>query len=216
MKGQLRRREILKHLKEQGEISIAEIVRRFSVSKMTAHRDLDLLERQKSLKRIFGGAVPLGGGEGGGVPQMTVSPPDSPPVAGRLQGHSCMVCSRPVGQHLAYSLSVSGGEQRYTCCAHCGVSAHLMLKDSVQMAMTVDFLSGRYHPSHRSYFVLGSMVAPCCLPSMLTFEDEAMAHRFQSAFGGKVDSLAGAIEYLESEMRVGGGGSCPRCAKEKE
>jgi hypothetical protein len=50
---------------------------------------------------------------------------------------------------------------------------------------------------------------------MLTFEDEAMAHRFQSAFGGKVDSLAGAIEYLESEMRVDGGGSCPRCAKEK-
>jgi DeoR family transcriptional regulator, copper-sensing transcriptional repressor len=211
MKGQLRRREILKLLKEQGEISIAEIVRRFSVSKMTAHRDLDQLERQKSLKRIFGGAVSFGG-EGG----VGYSAHDTHGGDGRQQGHTCMVCSRPVVQHLAYSLSVAGGEQRYACCAHCGVSAHLMLKDNVQMAMTVDFLSGRYHPSHRSHFVLGSMVAPCCLPSMLTFEDEAMAKRFQSAFGGEIGNLASAIEYLETEMRINDGGSCPHCAKAKK
>jgi len=202
MKGTERRKEILDWLDQERTLSLAQIVERFKISKMTVHRDLDALEMRSALKRIHGGVVAIERSPG-----LALSP-----QAGTGQG-SCVVCFRPASQHLLYSLTLKNGEQRVACCPHCGVSAHLMLGSQVAMALTADYLTGRPHPAQGSYFVLGSAATPCCRPSMLTFEDIEMARRFQTGFGGSVGQLEDAIKYLQEEMSLHRDGeNCPHCA----
>lgn len=204
MNGPERRRELLAWLEAKGNVSLAEIVARFGVSKMTAHRDLDLLEKRQMLKRIHGGAIAAIKREG-----------DIAAKNDRVarQRDDCPICQRPVSQHLLYSLAPIGSDQRQFCCPHCGVSAQLAKPERTAMAMATDFLTGRPHPAQHSWFVLGSVVAPCCHPSMLTFEDEAMARRFQRGFGGKLGRLSNALAYLKDEMCLHHEDlGCPHCA----
>ncbi|OXM15307.1 DeoR/GlpR family DNA-binding transcription regulator [Paenibacillus herberti] len=56
-KGERRREGILNVLKQQGRVTIAEIVERFGCSEATARRDLELLERTGPLVRTIGGAL---------------------------------------------------------------------------------------------------------------------------------------------------------------
>lgn len=206
MKGSERRKELIGWLETEGSLSLLEIVARFGVSKMTAHRDLEALESRHALKRIHGGAVALE------KPTAAATPTTMPTPTGAGQGN-CVICFRPTGQHLLYSLTLNNGEQRLTCCPHCGVSAHLMLGDQVAMALTADYLTGRPHPVQGSFFVLGSAAVPCCRPSMLTFEDLAMAQRFQTGFGGTLGRLEDAMSYLQEEMSLHREGEgCPHCA----
>ena len=200
MRGSDRRKELLEWLEQEKSLSLVQIVERFGISKMTAHRDLEGLEKRRALKRIHGGAVSL-----------------EKPAAISLQGaagqSTCVVCYQPASQHLLYSLTLKNGEHRVTCCPHCGVSAHLMLGDQVAMALTADYLTGRPHPAQRSIFLLGSAAVPCCKPSMLTFEDEEMAQRFQAGFGGTLGSLQEATNYLQEEMSLHRDEEgCPHCA----
>lgn len=204
MKGMERRRELLSWLNEQGSVTLTGIVNRFRVSKMTAHRDLEMLEQRRLLKRIHGGAIAMNTP----VPSGTAS---AVPAQRR---DNCLICQRPVGPHLLYSLISTDGAQRHFCCPHCGVSAQLAYPEQSAMAMATDYLTGRPHPVQHSWFVLGSVVVPCCRPSMLTFEDEEMARRFQSGFGGRLGRLAEALDYLRGEMRLHQGDEgCPHCAQ---
>lgn len=52
-----RREGIVSLLREQGAITVADIMDRFGVSEATARRDLETLEQEKKLIRTFGGAV---------------------------------------------------------------------------------------------------------------------------------------------------------------
>ncbi len=52
-----RRRIILNLVRENGEVSIANICNRFGVTEMTARRDLSALDRDGLLRRVHGGAV---------------------------------------------------------------------------------------------------------------------------------------------------------------
>jgi Fe2+ or Zn2+ uptake regulation protein len=202
MRGTDRRRALLDLLNEKGSLSLADIVTGFGVSKMTVHRDLDLLEKRQALKRIHGGAVAVSN-----LKEVVPHPPH--PQQGQ---NSCSICHRSVGQHLLYSLTLVDGEQRHYCCPHCGVSAQLVSPDKIAMALATDFLNERPHPAQQSWFVLGSVVIPCCRPSMLTFEDELMAKRFQRGFGGIIGRLADAIDYLRTEMSLRQeGDGCPHC-----
>ena len=202
MKGTDRRKELLGWLEREKSLSLRQIVEHFGVSKMTAHRDLEILEQRNALRRIHGGAVPLD------REQSTTSSKHS----GDGQG-TCVICYRPASQHLLYNLTLKNGEQRVTCCPHCGVSAHLMLGDQVAMALTADYLTGRPHPAQNSVFLLGSVAVPCCKPSMLTFEDKDMAKRFQTGFGGTLGNLEDALNYLKEEMSLHSDEEgCPHCA----
>jgi len=203
VKGTERRKEILEWLEREKSLSLAEIVDRFGVSKMTAHRDLEALECRNALKRIHGGVVALEKPARRGTAVEAES----------VNLGNCVICYRPSSQKLLYSLTLVNGEQRITCCPHCGVSAHIAFGDQVAMALTADFLSGRPHPAQATTFVLGSIASPCCLPSMLTFEDPEMAKRFQGGFGGLLGGLDDAIRYLKEEMSLHrDGGGCPHCA----
>ncbi len=200
MNGSERRRELLEWLGQAGFLSLAEIVTRFGVSKMTVHRDLEILEQRKALKRIHGGAAAL----------------ESAPVAsaeGDAAGEGCLICSRPANPHLHFTLLLRNGEQKTTCCPHCGVYACLVLGDQVGEAQTADYLTGRPHPVSESFFVLGSAAVPCCQPSMLTFDSEEMARRFQTGFGGVLGGFEFAVNFLKNSMAPHDHQSsgCPHC-----
>jgi len=204
MKGIERRRELLEWLEERGHLSLAEIVARFGVSKMTVHRDLEVLEKRQALKRIHGGVIAEETAREVAPTLQATTPP---------HGGGCLICQRSIPQHLLYTLTTDSGVQQRFCCAHCGVSAQLASTGKVRMAMATDFLTGRPHPAQQSWFVLGSVVLPCCRPSLLTFEDEEMARRFQTGFGGRLSDLKGALDYLRGEMSLHRDEpGCPHCA----
>jgi len=207
MKGLQRRKELLDWLEEAGSLATSEIAARFGVSKMTVHRDLEMLEERQRLRRIFGGAMAL---EASANNQARGEASDAP-----AEGDSdkCLICFRPATQHLLYSLTMENGERKLACCPHCGVSAHLMYKDQIRIAITADYLTGMPHSAQHSHFLLGSAAAPCCHPSILTFENLEMAQRFQTGFGGQLGRLGDAMRFLEEEMIMHREGeSCPHCA----
>ena len=57
MLAETRRREITESLRSSGSVTVAEVETRFSVSPVTARRDLDELERRGVLRRTHGGGV---------------------------------------------------------------------------------------------------------------------------------------------------------------
>ncbi len=56
-KGQRRRDQLMLLLKQQGKISIPEIVERFGCSEATARRDLETMEKTEPIIRTLGGAL---------------------------------------------------------------------------------------------------------------------------------------------------------------
>ena len=52
-----RQAHIIDHLREHRVIKITDIVERFGVSNLTARRDLDVLQEQKIVRRVYGGAI---------------------------------------------------------------------------------------------------------------------------------------------------------------
>lgn len=200
-----RRKALLSWLDKEGSLSNREIAEHFQVTKMTVHRDLILLEKRQALRRIHGGVL---ANSRVGVTNET--------AGDGLSDHShsqCLICYRSATQHLIYNLTLNNGESRQACCPHCGISAHLLYKDKVVMALTADYLSGRQHPAQNSFFLMGSIAAPCCHPSILTFENREMAERFQTGFGGTLGNLNDATMFLQKEMSVGQGkSSCPHCS----
>lgn len=63
MKPEDRRTQIVEMLLEQGAASLEELASRFTVSKMTIHRDLDFLENDGLLRKVRGGASIESSGE---------------------------------------------------------------------------------------------------------------------------------------------------------
>ncbi|TCZ77419.1 DeoR/GlpR transcriptional regulator [Paenibacillus albiflavus] len=56
-KGEIRRAQIMTMLKQQGKISINELIEKLDCSEATARRDLDLLDKRGDLIRTIGGAL---------------------------------------------------------------------------------------------------------------------------------------------------------------
>jgi len=52
-----RHRKTIELLERRGKVTIEELVREFGISAMTAHRDLDILQKQGLLRKVRGGAV---------------------------------------------------------------------------------------------------------------------------------------------------------------
>ncbi len=204
MTAEDRRDFILAQLREGGSVQISTLAEQLKVSKMTIHRDLISLEDLGCLRRIHGGAVPLPGDPE--REETSRGMPNSKPG-------ECIICTRPPTQHLLYTLTARSGEQWQSCCPHCGISAHLIYGDQIVMALTADYLTGKLHAVQSSHFLLGSVAAPCCHPSILTFEDEQMARRFQTGFGGTLGSLNDAIRFLREQMTLNPEkDGCPHCA----
>ena len=65
MIAEQRRRSILEELERSESVSVALLSERFSVSDMTIRRDLDALSSRNLLRKVHGGAVPVGASPGG-------------------------------------------------------------------------------------------------------------------------------------------------------
>ncbi len=201
MKSMERRKKLVDWLEKDGVLSLTEMVAHFGVSKMTIHRDLDRLAQNHALKRIHGGATRV---EPASVQQHDNS-------FDRLSQLKCLICNRPPSQQLLYIMTFKNGGQKVACCPHCGISAHLTLGDQIVTALTADFLSGRLHSAQHSFYIMEAVVAYCCKPSILTFDNEEMALRFMRGFGGKIGRFNEALAFLKKDISLHDPGGCPHC-----
>lgn len=200
MQAYERRQSIWKQISAQGGLSVSDLATQFGISKMTAHRDLVALEEQGRIRRIHGGAVAIQD-----ATRTEILP--TPPVTSEPQ---CAICRQTPMPHLRYSLTLDDGSCVQTCCAHCGLAAHLMHANRLQMALATDFFSGRPHPVQQSAILYGPDADICCQPAILTFADRHDAERFARGFGGDILDLNQALARLEAEMSMSPG-ACPNC-----
>ena len=211
MNGLERRKAILSLISGEGSYTVGELARALAVSKMTIHRDLEMLDQQGLVKKIYGGATAQDIEANRSASEVKKISHNHTTV--QTESKDCLMCFRPVTPHLLYSLTLADGSQHFACCPHCGLWAHLLKKDQVSMITTTDFLSGRPHPAQNSFFLIKSEISPCCQPSILTFDDKGLAARFQTGFGGIITGMADALDFLRSEMTLDRGGpDCPRCS----
>jgi len=170
-----RREKILQQLRQTGRLSMEDIVRQQEISLMTANRDVRDLEEKKLIRRVRGGIALPG----------TVS-----------QAEVCSMCRRPVPERTRFLFTSPSSETQTACCPHCGIS-QLRGLPSVGVFAT-DFLYGRLISAEFCTYVVGSQVRLCCSPSVLSFENQDDALRFQTGFGGQVLDLERTLRYLNS------------------
>jgi len=146
------------------------------VSPVTVHRDLQVLEGEGRVRRVRGGAVLTG--------------PEAPAPS------RCGMCGAPVGGRWRMLLHLQDGSVEPTCCPHCGLLRLERLGSRVASALVPDFLYGRAVGAGKAVYLVGSRVRPCCVPSVLAFEDRGDALCFQQGFGGEVADIGGALALL--------------------
>ena len=170
-----RRVRILAQLRQNGQLSMDEIVREQGISLMTANRDVRQMEEERLVRRVRGGiALP--------------NPGSQPDV--------CNMCRRPVPERTRFLFAHPASEPQTACCPHCGISQIRALPAPGIFA--TDFLYGRLISAEFCTYVVGSQVRLCCSPSVLSFENRDDALRFQTGFGGQVLNLEETLQHLTS------------------
>jgi nitrous oxide reductase accessory protein NosL len=107
----------------------------------------------------------------------------------------CHLCGGAVIERTGFVVRGQGGEKLSACCPHCGILLMQQVAD-VSSALTPDFLHGRRINVFQAFFVVGSEVRVCCLPSTICFATQGEADKFQRGFGGKVFDFAGVAAHL--------------------
>jgi biotin operon repressor len=158
-----REKLILEEVEEKGSISIKELAEKLGVSPMTIHRDVNKLTAEGVVIKSHG----------------QVLLPEKP----KGDEEACAMCRKPVSARTAYLLILTNGEQKRTCCPHCGLMLQ-MREEEVWQPMATDFLHGHMISASQAFFVLESELSICCVPSVLSFGSEAEARKFTAGFGG--------------------------------
>ena len=182
-----REQKILEYLKAHGSASIQELVEEFGVSNMTIHRDLNKLAGTGQIQKKHGGAI-------------------LPNAANKLAEDTsvCAMCGKPVSQRTVFIVKLDNGDELRACCSHCG----LMLQSRSQniwQSLTVDYLYGHIISAGQAYYLVGSEVSICCVPSILAFGSSAEAEKFQKGFGGQILSMNDTAHYLHGMMHMHSG-----------
>ncbi len=186
-----REKRILEYLHNNKKASIQDLAEAFNVSAMTIHRDLDKLETAGHVQKRHGGVILMD-------PSMGVS-----------SRYSCDMCQKPASERTMFLVTLENGEQRRACCAHCG----LMLQSRtphVWQSLTPDFLHGHMVSAGQAWFVVGSDLNICCVPSILAFGSRQDAEKFQKGFGGQLLGMNEAIQYLHGMVNMPSGVSVRR------
>jgi DeoR/GlpR family transcriptional regulator of sugar metabolism len=177
-----REKKILELLKQHGSLSIQELVEHFGVSNMTIHRELNKLAEAGIIQKKHGG-----------VSLVTKSPAD--------ETNQCSMCNKAISERTVFILHLENGEQKRACCAHCGLMIQSRAKD-VSQSLTTDYLHGHIISANQAIYILGSDLAVCCVPSVLSFGSRQDANKFQKGFGGTLANMDEAIQYLHGMMHA--------------
>jgi hypothetical protein len=166
-------------LQERRSATINNIQEHFEVSPATAYRDArSLIQAGVAVKTSNG--VKL-----------------APPAA---EDGKCVFCGGSINERAAFIFQLQDGSQRKACCPHCGFMA--IGKLDVVSALASDFLFGRMVNVRKAVFLLESSVNLCCSPSVLCFENEDDAKRFQTGFGGHIYSMEEAARQIGNIMAI--------------
>jgi DNA-binding Lrp family transcriptional regulator len=192
MKGRIpseRQAQIVVWLQEEKTLTIKQLAERFSVSAMTIHRDLDKLERGGEVMKVHGGVTLRSANDlvFASVGQRTAV---------------CAFCGGNIMTRTAFTVVKENGDKLRACCPHCGILLLQQVGD-VGSALTPDFLHGRRVNVFQAYFVVGSEVRACCLPSVLCFATAEDAGKFQRGFGGEVLDYDQTAERLKAAHHHG-------------
>lgn len=178
-----RETKILEYLQKNGSASIQDLVDVLGVSNMTVHRDLNKLEAAGRVQKKHGGVV----------------------LANRVQptavAETCDMCGKPVSERTLFLVSLENGEQKRACCSHCGLMIQSRESKAWQ-SMAVDFLHGHMVSANQAYYLMGSEVSICCVPSILSFGSLQDAEKFQKGFGGKLVDMQEALQHLREMMHM--------------
>jgi DeoR family transcriptional regulator, copper-sensing transcriptional repressor len=179
-----REKQILDYLHENRSASIQKLAEVFGVSNMTIHRDLNKLVETGQVVKRHGGAALLSAGSK--VWEET---------------SACAMCGKPVSQRTVFIVKLDNGEELRACCAHCG----LMLQSrspNVWQSLTADYLHGHMISVGQAFYLIGSELNICCVPSVLAFGSKPEAVKFQKGFGGQLFNMEQALKHLSKMMHM--------------
>lgn len=180
-----RKQEILKILKERGEVTVKELSHIFGVSEMTIYRDIRELEKEGEIKRKHGSVL-----------LNTVE--NKEPISLK----SCPVCAKPITRSHPYKIIVETSKIVEACCEHCGMMLHQKYEDQNVSALTFDFITEKPVNALDAYYVVGSSAVPCCSPSVIPFINKEDAEKFSKGFGGKVLNFVQAYNDVINRMNI--------------
>ena len=116
-------------------------------------------------------------------------------VSSTSKGDICYMCSKPLASHAAtlYHLELAGSKEVTTCCAHCGVGCQMKMRnmegDDLVSVRTLDYLTAKPINAAAANYLLGSDEIPCCVPTVICFEEQSSVEQFQIKCGGEVYSF---------------------------
>lgn len=182
-----REQRILEYLKERGNASIQEMAEIFGVSNMTIHRDLHKLAEAGQVLKKHGGAS---------LPSVASKPVEDV--------SSCAMCGKSISQRTVFIVKLENGDELRACCSHCG----LMLQsrsENVWQSLTADFLYGHMISAGQAFYLVGSEVSICCVPSILVFGSKTDAENFQKGFGGQLLGMDETVQHMRGMMHMHSG-----------
>jgi len=182
-----RENQILEYLQSHGSASILQLAEMFGVSNMTIHRDLHkLAEAGKIIKRHGGATLPKSGNRT------------------QEESSSCAMCGKSVSQRTVFIVKLDNGEELRACCAHCGLMLQSRSENAWQ-SMTTDYLYGHMISAGQAFYLVGSTISICCVPSILAFGSKSDAENFQKGFGGQLLGMSETIDHMRGMMHMHSG-----------
>lgn len=171
-----RRIRITEILQEKESVTIQSLAEKFGVSAMTIHRDAEKLVAEGKVRKVRGGLMPK-------------APDPVHTIAIRAQ---CEMCGKQLSNRLGWVVTPKKRSRWYACCSHCGL-LQLHHCEGVNSALSADFLYGHMVNVYQAWYVIGSDLRLCCMPSILCFGSQKDAKRFQKGFGGQVANFDAAM-----------------------
>lgn len=185
MENAKRKQEILKIIKERGEVTVKELSHIFNVSEMTIYRDIRELEKEGEIKRKHGSVL------------LNTIENKEP-----LTLKSCPICSKPITRSHPYKIIVENTKVVEACCEHCGLMLHKKYESQDVSAITYDFITEKVTNALDAYYVVASSAVPCCSPSVIPFVSKEDAEKFAKGFGGKVLNFIEAYNEINNRMNI--------------
>jgi len=173
-----RQQEILRLIKQKGNLSVEELQKIIGISQATAYREIQELSKMGFAAKTTGG-----------ISQIENSPT------------CCVQCRGETNSRTTFIIEQKDGEKLIACCSHCGMMA-LASNTNVRTAMTVDFIYGKMLNASLAWYVLNSDVSLCCNPSIISFSNRNDAIRFSKGFGGVVMDFAHARTSINKIMVI--------------